>query len=359
MQLLRNRNRLNMVRGQEFRIAFDTQILVRCCEDYRYVLELNVAIYDLRYSANYICSRTLIGCCSKRSLFTRAFQKDSRTRPSSSNERCSLWLNTFGTLWVVPIPAGCVSFRKVRSLENFRAMRERELRNWKSQFIIQRIGKCMILNVFVHYRFPGRFQNKTEPLKRKVQFMISMHSECYNLSQSFVLLCFVLSCSNPVLSALSRHVVFSIICSLSTSIIAVIASVTIGCLCVCVWRSCRCSWANRRSETTKVAPVSQCFVCLRKIENRLRLNMAIGRHPKTAQTWFLSSFDVNLSLLAKVMAFVVGFVRRHTLAWVTFGWGLGVWQVKGRDSASHLEASFCDTLRANYLGASFCDALRG
>ena len=48
------------------------------------------------------------------------------------------------------------------------------------------------LGFFVHYRFSERFQNKTEPLNRQVQFIISMHSECFNLSQSFVLLCSVL-----------------------------------------------------------------------------------------------------------------------------------------------------------------------
>ena len=51
------------------------------------------------------------------------------------------------------------------------------------------------LGFFVHYRFSERFQKKTEPLNRQVQFMISMHSECFNLSQSFVLPCSVLCCS--------------------------------------------------------------------------------------------------------------------------------------------------------------------
>ena len=114
------------------------------------------------------------------------------------------------------------------------------------------------LGFFVHYRFSERFQNKTEPLNRQVQFMISMHSECFNLPQSFVLPCSVLFC--PVVFVLSRHMVSSVICLLSPS------PSDVG---VCVWSSCRCSWATLRSETTKVAPVSRCFSCLQKIENRL------------------------------------------------------------------------------------------
>ena len=202
------------------------------------------------------------------SLFTRACWKYSRTRDRAAQTSFAAHHRIHsGSHNLFPSPARFLSLKTNRSLEDFRQNRERQPRSWKSQFIIEWLEKVMTfrdrLLRFFRSLYIFKEISKQERAARKVQFMVLMHSESYKLLQWFELSCCVLSSSRvccPSCSVMSSPQSF-VLCPRSPSRSVPLSPSNI---CVCVWRSFRCLWATRRSETTKVAPVSLCFLCLHR-----------------------------------------------------------------------------------------------